>query len=256
MQTDHWFIFHENQLVLHKIQDKLVPVKASHDFSAPAYYLDISTENLPNVYCAELSNDYPELPANFELVSLRQSLNILDPTWYGMAVRAYTVLQWDKNHRYCGRCGHATEHKSKTFERICTSCKLPVYPRISPSMIVRIRRGDKILMARSPHFAPGTYGLIAGFVEAGESLEETIHREVMEEVGLKIKNIEYFSSQPWPFPDSLMIGFTADYESGEIKIDNVEIEDANWYRKDEIPGWPRSSVSISQKLVEDFVKSS
>src|SRR5690606_2224103 len=128
-----------------------------------------------------------------------------------------------------------TERHAILFERTCPTCHLAAYPRISPSIIVRIHKGDQILMARSPHFAPGIYGLIAGFVESGETLEETIHREVMEEVGIKVKNIRYFDSQPWPFPDSLMIGFTAEHASGDIQVDHHEIEHADWYGKDNIP---------------------
>lgn len=108
-------------------------------------------------------------------------------------------------------------------------------------------------MARSPHFLPGIYGLIAGFVETGESIEETVHREVAEEVGIKIKNLSYFGSQPWPFPDSLMIAFMAEYESGEIIIDKNEIEEAGWYRYDDLPGRPSMSFSIASTMLDNFI---
>ena len=120
-------------------------------------------------------------------------------------------------------------------------------------MIVRIRKGDYILMARGLGFTPGAYGLIAGFVEPGESIEETIHREVMEEVGIRITNIQYVGSQPWPFPDSLMMGFTADYLSGEIVVDYTELETAGWYRYNELPGLPSSRLSLSSQLIQSFV---
>ena len=108
-------------------------------------------------------------------------------------------------------------------------------------------------MARGPHFLPGVYALIAGFVESGESLEETVHREVLEEVGIYVKNLSYYGSQPWPFPDSLMIAFKADYASGDIAIDRKEIEEAGWYRYDNLPGRPSTSASISSKLLDDYV---
>jgi NAD+ diphosphatase len=116
-----------------------------------------------------------------------------------------------------------------------------------------IHRDDQILMARSPHFPPGVYGLIAGFVEAGESVEEAVHREVKEEVGLAIKNLRYFGSQAWPFPDSLMIGFFAEYESGDLLIDHSEIEEAGWYHYDQLPGHPSVTISIAYKLIKAFI---
>ena len=121
-------------------------------------------------------------------------------------------------------------------------------------MIVLIHQDDHLLMARSAHFPPGVYGLIAGFVEAGESIEEAVHREVKEEVGLTIKSLVYCGSQPWPFPDSLMMAFTADYEAGEITMDQVEIEDAGWYKYDKLPGLPSMALSIAMKLIDDFVR--
>lgn len=134
-------------------------------------------------------------------------------------------------------------------------CHLSFFPRISPSIIVLIKKADHLLMARSPHFLPGVYGLIAGFIDAGESIEEAVHREVKEEVGLKIKNLSYFGSQQWPFPDSLMIAFTADYCSGDITINPDEIEEAGWYKYNNLPGRPQTSVSIASKLIDNFINS-
>jgi NAD+ diphosphatase len=126
------------------------------------------------------------------------------------------------------------------------------YPRVSPAVIVRVRRGEEILLARSPGFPKGLRSVLAGFVEPGESIEETIHREVREEVGIEVENLAYFSSQPWPFPNSLMIGFTADYAGGELEPQPGEIEDAAWYRADDLPQLP-PKVSIARRMIEDFV---
>jgi len=119
-------------------------------------------------------------------------------------------------------------------------------------VIVRIERGDEILLARSPHFAPGVYSTIAGFVEPGESLEETVIREVREEVGVEVANVRYFGSQPWPFPNSLMIGFVADYASGDLRLQEGEIEDAGWFTSDTLPGLP-SRYSIARRLIDEFI---
>jgi NAD+ diphosphatase len=203
-------------------------------------------------YCAEIDSSI-DIPDDLIPTPLRQCFEILGMDWYVATAKAISVITWDKNHQYCGRCGNPTIYKSGTFERICNQCSLSFYPRISPSMIVLIKNEDKILMSRSPHFAPGAYGLIAGFLEVGESIEDAVHREVQEEVGLKIKNLRYFGSQSWPFPDSLMIGFTADYDSGDIVLDTNEIESADWYRYDQLPGGPSVSVSIARKLIDHFI---
>ena len=204
-------------------------------------------------YCAEINADILEHD-HFHTISLRQALSMLYPEYYAMGVKAYSVMDWDRNHQFCGRCAAPTVHKSPNFERVCTLCNLSFFPRISPSIIVLIYREDELIMARSPHFAPGIYALIAGFVEIGETLEEAIHREVKEEVGVEVKNIVYFGSQPWPFPDSLMIGFTAEYAGGDLVIDHEEIEDAGWYRYDNLPGRPSMPLSISARMLDDFVQ--
>ena len=255
MSADHWFIFDNSNLLLSPSENTYKPLTSSDVSSLlpkciHQHLLNAGTGN--NAYCASLIPD-TSLPGNIIAIPLRKALNTLGEKWYSLIVKSYSVIQWDKNHQYCGRCGNRTEHQSTTFERKCTNCQLLMYPRISPSIIVCITKQDKILMARSPHYPPGTYGLIAGFVEAGENLEETVHREVKEEIGIQVKNLHYHSSQPWPFPDSLMIGFTAEYAGGELIIDHQEIEHADWYSYDKLPGWPSSSISIAHTLINDFV---
>jgi NAD+ diphosphatase len=127
------------------------------------------------------------------------------------------------------------------------------YPRISPCIIVLVARGEEMLLARSAHFSPEVYSTLAGFIEPGESAEEAVHREILEEVGVHVKNVRYFSSQPWPFPDSLMLAFTADYESGEISIDPKEIEDAKWYGPENLPKLP-TTFSIARALIEQHLR--
>jgi len=171
-----------------------------------------------------------------------------------LAIAAYAVRMIDcaKANRFCGRCGTPTEPVLTERAWQCPSCKRIYYPRISPAIIVLIKNGDKVLLARSPRFPKGMYSVIAGFVEPGETLEEALHREVREEVGISVNNIRYFASEPWPFPDSLMIGFTAEYAGGEIGIDNNEIVDADWFGRDNLPQLP-ARMSISRALIERWI---
>ena len=247
-----WFIFQNDCLLLLK-KDNSLPADTELNLMKP-YFLrqfHLGVFNHIEYYCAELGS-VKQVPDVLYSLPMRQALLFFQHEGYGLAVKAYSIINWDKNHQFCSRCGCVTTRRSQNFERSCPSCGLGFFPRISPSIIVLIKRDDHLLMARSPHFSPGVYGLIAGFVEAGETIEEAVHREVNEEVGLKIKNLEYWGSQPWPFPDSLMLGFTAEYASGEIVMDEIEIEDAGWYRHDNLPGLPSVRLSIAMKLIEDF----
>lgn len=185
-------------------------------------------------------------------VGLRELSGILEETLTALAGKAVHIMEWDKNTLYCGRCGSETSIKEEERAKQCPECGFTSFPKISPAIIVMIEKEDKVLLARSPHFPPGRYSIIAGFVEPGESIEQAVVREVKEEVGVQIKNIRYFGSQPWPFPDSLMIGFTAEHAEGDIKIDGIEIEDAGWYRIDEIPHAPGTN-SISGQLIRYFI---
>lgn len=163
-------------------------------------------------------------------------------------LRFHHWLVWDGNNQYCRKCSAPLHKIENSVEKKCKSCNISYFPDSTPAVIVLIRKGSQILMARSPHFAKDMYALIAGFVEMGETAEEAVHREVMEEVGIKIKNIQFFSTQNWPFPGSFMIAFTAEYESGEIKIDPNEIEHADWFNLDKLPKIP-TYASISRKLI-------
>jgi NAD+ diphosphatase len=198
--------------------------------------------------------DDAEPPEGMIFEGLRKLWGRLDEEAWKLAGRAVQIVEWDRNHRFCGRCGAETVRKAEELARVCPRCGLQHFPRISPAVIVRIERGDQLLLARSPHFAPGVYSTLAGFVEPGESLEDTVRREVREEVGVTVTNIRYFGSQPWPFPNSLMIGFVADWESGDIRPQEGEIEDAGWFGVDSLPGLP-SRFSIARALLDDFVES-
>lgn len=193
-----------------------------------------------------------EAPPGLALFGLRQLYGLVPDRLFGVLGRASQYLEWNRNHRFCGRCGARTVRSESELAKECTGCGALHFPRLNPAVIVSVRRGDEILLGRSPHFRPGVYSVLAGFVEPGESLEETVVREIREEVGIEVRGIRYFGSQPWPFPHSLMIAFTAEYASGEIEIDRRELEDAGWYRVDALPLLP-APLSIARALVNHFI---
>lgn len=185
---------------------------------------------------------------------LRELFGLIDEELFAVAGRAFQVVQWDRTHRFCGRCGRPTAHHERDRARQCPGCGLVSYPRVSPAVIVLVSRGDRFLLARNASFPGKRYSIIAGFVEAGETLETAVTREIREEVGIEVRNVAYFGSQPWPFPHSLMVGFTAEHASGEIAIDGEEIVDAGWYRADpeQLPELP-NRISISRRLIDSFL---
>ncbi|MEM9905489.1 MAG: NAD(+) diphosphatase [Cyanobacteria bacterium P01_D01_bin.44] len=202
-------------------------------------------------YSAELTKEV-EVPEGMGLEGLRSQYTLLDDAFFALAGRAYQIMEWDRTHQYCGHCATEMINTGKDRAKHCPNCGLRQYPRLSPAIIVLISRGDELLLARAPRFREGMYSVLAGFVEPGESLEETVAREVYEEVGIAIKDIRYFGSQPWPFPNSLMIGFTASYAGGEIVIDGEEIEAAAWFTKENLPPVP-GKLSIARQLIDWFV---
>ena len=249
----YWFIFQNEHLLLWR-ENNTLPSSMDHaPINAPLLrHFKLGCLNHLQYHGVEIEPNIA-ISEDLQAIPLRQALSLLRHDEYAWAVKAWSIILWDKNHQFCGRCGVKTSHQSTAFERQCPACHLSFFPRISPSIIVRIQKDDQILMARSPHFPPGAYGLIAGFVDVGESIEEAVHREVMEEVGLTIKNLSYWGSQPWPFPDSLMLAFTADYASGQIVIDHKEIEEAGWYTRDHLPGLPSTKLSIATQLIDEFL---
>jgi NAD+ diphosphatase len=194
-----------------------------------------------------------ELPAGYAWLGLRSQLEILSPEYFQLAGRALQIAQWFYDHQYCGRCGRATQQDSADRATCCHHCQLRFYPRISPCMIVLVTRGDEVLLAHHQRASRIVYSTLAGFVEAGESVEECVRREVFEEVGIKVGELKYFQSQPWPFPSQLMLGFFAEYESGVINIDPQEIVDAKWFRFDELPAVP-VPASVAGQLIGHYVE--
>lgn len=192
-------------------------------------------------------------PPDMGFYGLRYLYGRLSDTLFAAAMKAVHLLEWEKSARYCGRCGAEMAPAKEEIARECPGCGMLVFPRLSPAVIVLVERDGQILLARSHRFTSDFYSVLAGFVEPGETLEDTVHREIEEEVGIKVKNVRYFGSQPWPFPDSLMIGFTAEYESGEINIDKTEIADAEWFAPEKLPTVP-GKMSIARELIDWFME--
>jgi NAD+ diphosphatase len=208
-------------------------------------------------YAAEMAADAP-LPAGTIAEGLRALYVQLGDVFWGVAGRAVQILAWDRTHRYCGQCGTPTENSPNERSKRCPSCGLIAYPRLSPAIIIAVVRrteeGDRLLLARNHRFPAGRFSVLAGYVEPGESLEECAYREVCEEVGIRIKNLRYFGSQPWPFPNSLKIGFTAEYDGGEIRLEESEIADAGWFAANALPEVP-PRMTIARQLIDWFVES-
>ncbi len=187
-----------------------------------------------------------------EFAGLRSLFGKTDNMMLALAGRALQICEWFRTHQYCGRCGSPTVEHHNDRAMVCEPCKIFSYPRLSPSIIVLVHRGRDVLLARNHRFPEGMYSTLAGFVEPGESIEETLIREVKEEVGVLVKNLEYLGSQPWPFPNSLMLGFHAEYDSGDIELQEEEIADAQWFSIDDLPAIP-GKIAISRWLIDDFL---
>lgn len=245
----YWLLRHDGQFLLvgSEHATPAFPFGTAAEFGAPHGILRIGDWLGHPCYAAEL-DALPAL-ADAQLSQVRPLHGLCGAEAFALAGRASELLDWQKNHHYCGRCGTPTQKKADEFAMRCPACGLLAYPRISPAAMVLIGRGDELLLARSPHFRPGMFSALAGFVEAGETVEQCAVREVREEVGLEIANLRYFRSQPWPFPDSLMIAFFADYAGGEITPAPNEIEAAAWFPRNALPPLP-DTASIARRLID------
>jgi NAD+ diphosphatase len=196
--------------------------------------------------------DEAPAPAGFQFTGLRALFLKLPEATLALAARSFQVVEWDRTHRFCGRCGTPTRDKPGERAKQCPACGYIAYPRISPAMMVLVTRDREVLLARSNRFPNAMYSALAGFVEPGETIEDCIHREVREEVGIDVTDLQYFASQSWAFPHSLMIAYTARYAGGELRPDPAEIEDVRWFGVEALPALP-TTVSISRRLIDSTV---
>ena len=242
------FAFFEGRLLLR--EQLLTPQAPALFEAAQRHYLG----RLDGLDCWALR--LAAAPPGWEALPLRAAMMALPEPLMGLAGRAAQVLEWDRAHAFCGVCGTPTEALPQERARRCPACGHLVYPRLSPAMMCLVwrptSRGAELLLARSPGYAPGVYSALAGFVEAGESLEDCVHREVAEEVGVRVRGLRYYGSQSWPFPHSLMLAYTAEWDGGEIVPQPGEIEDARWFPLDALPGIP-PRFSIAGHLIRDQV---
>ncbi len=210
-----------------------------------SHYLGLLGER--HCYAAEVDAEHP-LPAGWAALGVRDLFGLVDDTVAALSGRAFQLIEWERNQQYCSRCGTQMQRRTDERARACPTCRFTSYPPVSPAVMVLITRGRELLLARKAVWPAGRYSAIAGFVEPGEMLEDTVARETREEVGVEVCNLRYFGSQPWPFPHSLMVAFTAEYAGGELRPDGVEIEEAAWFDAEALPRLP-PSVSISRRLI-------
>ncbi len=245
-----YYIFQNNKILHRCNQEGAAPLtqrewQELNCTTAPRITLEAPANG--GVFSVEFSKKIP-LPPQYRWVSLRNLVGRIPDHLFQKWGKASHLLHWYKTHKYCGSCGDKTVMHPKELARLCPTCSTCSYPTIAPCIIVLVHHKEKILLARSPHFSKKMFSTLAGFIEPGESAEETVIREIHEEVRIRVKNIHYVKSQPWPFPGQLMLGFFAEYESGEIEIDGTEICEAYWYRYDKLPKIPGSSTIAGQLI--------
>ena len=262
----HWFVFRGDQLLVEIGPPSTAPTDDPRVKGRPSWArlpfvsgLDaLGIDPVRTLYLGKLGEAHlyaaeappkSEPPEGMSWQGLRTLFSVLEDAHFALAGRAVQLVDWDRNHQFCGRCGGATEAKADERGRVCSACRLTFYPKIAPAVMALVRRGREMLLGRSPHFPPGMFSALAGFVEPGETLEQCIAREVLEEVGISVTNVRYFASQPWPFPNSLMIAFFCDYAGGEIAPQETEIEAAEWFDVFQLPKLP-SKISIARRLID------
>ncbi len=248
-----WCAFRAGKVLVMRVSGRLqLPALRPEDLGSAArtrHYIGM-VDGVP-CYAAAL-HDAQDLPAGTDLIFLRNLILDSDELTSGIAGRAFQILEWERTHRYCGACGEPTTAHQADRAQECKSCRQLYYPRIAPVVMALVTRGREVLLTRKPGYAPGRYTVVAGFVEAGETLEHALVREVREEVGVESHCARYFGSQPWPFPNSLVMAFSLEYASGTVEADGVELEDARWFDIDALPELPEP-VHISRRLIDDTV---
>ena len=250
-----FFAFHGDRLLVYENStDACLPELENFDeLGLPHTSLHfLGSLGAQHCFAVDLEEDRP-VPEGMALSGLRRLFGVINEELFQIGGRAFQILNWDRTHRFCGRCGSATDYHQTDRARECPQCKLASFPRVSPAVITLIQKGREFLLARNARFPGKRYSIIAGFVDPGETLEEAVHREIKEEVDIEVTDVRYFGSQPWPFPHSLMVGFTAHYAGGEIRVDGEEIVDAGWYSSDNLPELP-DGISISRRLIDWFLE--
>lgn len=250
MKTTHWYIFHEGRILLKK-RFKLyqIPIGEEPPVVNICHTHMFRESDDTQYITAQATSDIPL--EGYEWTELRKSYSLVTHSAYQEAGKAAEILYFDLHHQYCGICGGAMSWHSP-ISKHCTNCGEELWPQLNTAIIVLIHKGKEALLVKSRNFKRDFYGLVAGFVETGESLEECVRREVREETGLEISHIRYYGSQPWPYPIGLMIGFHADYAGGNICLADNELCDAKFFTPDNLPNIPEK-LSMARMLIDDWV---
>lgn len=250
----YWFVFQGSDLMLERTADGRYTIPFGEnpptEVSNKADIHDITPLGEAEVKTYNISSDI-QIDDKYELCGLRASFHRLPNELYLKAGKCEEILYWDKNTQYCGVCGGRMKLHTDISKK-CEKCGKEVWPQLATAIIVLIHRGDDVLLVHANNFRGNYYGLVAGFVETGETLEQAVVREVQEETGLKIKNLHYFSSQPWPYPCGLMVGFYAEYESGEIALQRSELGAGGWFNRHNMPAIP-DKLSIARRLIDNWL---
>ena len=251
MEKDiYWFLFCKDDIVL--TSDGRLPFSAIPPVRLEPWNTVINLPELDGKPCKAIRLDAPIDKTGYMMVGLRESFDILPLYQYRIAGKARELIYWDSCTKFCGVCGAPMKFHTDISKR-CTNCGKEVWPALAVAIIVAITRGDEILLVQSNKFKGDYLGLVAGFVETGETLEECVRREVMEETHISIRDIRYFKSQSWPYPSGLMVGFKAKYESGELRLQRSELNKGGWYKRDNLPAIP-GKVSLARMLIDNWLE--
>ena len=242
-----YFVFCQGDIVLEKTSGGYrIPEESPTELKPWTIVMDVDDDKAYRIDLPIQGNE------RFEMCGLRQSYYKLPKEDYLKAGKCQELLYWDQNTKFCGVCGGPMKFHTAISKR-CENCGKEVWPQLATAVIVLVRKDDEVLLVHAKNFRTDFYGLVAGFVETGETLEEAVHREVMEETGLHIKNLSYFASQPWPYPCGLMVGFTADYDGGQIHLQRSELSKGAWFDKDHLPQIPEK-LSIARQLIDYWLE--
>ncbi len=253
-EHSYWFVYCRDKLVLSGPVSQLIPCMAQLPLADDDILYRRSIGIYADKQCMVVKlRDSTVLPEEFTLMPLRKAYRCISADLWTIAGRAIQFLHWHDENRFCGKCGNKMTELSSEAAKHCSRCDFLVYPRLAPAVIMSVIWNKKILLGRAAHFPRGMYSPLSGFVEPGETLEEAVCREIMEEAAIDVCDVEYVTSQPWPFPQSLMLAFTAQYRGGEIRVDTTELEDVRWFRAEDMPRRLPSRMSIARVLIDRFL---
>ena len=248
----YWFMFCQGDILLtdsHEIPEGDVP-----PVPLEAWHTQHRLPRMNGRECRAVRLDAPVVQPGLCMMGLREAFDRLPEAFYNMAGKAAEILYWDANTRFCGVCGAPMKRHTDISKR-CTNCGKEVWPQLAVAIIVAVTRneGREILLVQSRNFKGDYYGLVAGFVETGETLEDCVRREVKEETGISVCNIRYVDSQPWPYPSGLMVGFTSEYAGGELSLQRSELRKGDWFAAEHLPPIP-GKVSLARRLIDHWLE--